>query len=96
MLLFKDTIAEKINLDGFTPEEKREITVHLQEIIITRVHTALLDLLPPADQEEFYAISEKPYSPELVNFLKEKIPNVKERIDKIVEDSIEEFNKLRS
>lgn len=96
MLLFKDTIAEKVNLDGFTAEEKREIIVHLQEIIVTRVHTAVLDLLSPEDREEFYAISEKPYSPELVNFLKEKIPNAKERIDSIVESSIEEFNSLRS
>ncbi len=96
MMLFKDTIKSKVNLEGFTTEEQHEILEKLEENIIIKINLTLLDALKPADRDEFYTLSEKPQNPVLTKFLEDRIPNISAVVRKAADEVIDEFNSLRS
>ncbi len=95
MILFKEKIKAEVNLEGFTAEEKREIVDRLEEIIIAKLNLVLLEALSEKDREAFYKLSEKPYTPAMPEFLRQRIPNASQLVDDTANDVIAEFNRLR-
>lgn len=94
-MLFKEKIKTKVNLEGFTKEEQNEIVDRLEENIIAKVNLVIVSELTDADRDEFYKISEKPYSPAMAAFLEKRIPDISKLITETADDIIDEFNTLR-
>ncbi len=95
-MLFKKEIKEKVNLEGFTSEEKQEIVDKLEEAIIARVNLVILERLSEEDRNTFYEMSEKTYTPAIPQFLEQKIPDVSELITNTADKIMNDFNQLRT
>ena len=89
----KKYIIENLKLENLSPDEQGEIIKKLGDDIEKKAFIVILKALDKKEQKELLAISEKGSIEEINTFIKEKIPNVKEIIEKVAKKTVEDFKR---
>lgn len=94
---FDKKVIEKLNLEGFSPDEQKEIIDTIEDTIRTSLLLEILNRLPETDRTELTSISMQGEgaNEKCRNFLEMKIPNFADLITKTSLSVIGEFNALR-
>ena len=91
----KEKITPRLNLSGFTPEEKEEIVGMVLNIVKEKIFIAVLDSLSHKEREELGNMNEGEYKEKLGSFLETSIPQFRKIIENSADEIIGEFNAMR-
>lgn len=84
-----EQIFKELQLKNLSPKMQGEILEKMTELFLKRIVIKVLETLPEGDREEFSQIQESGNSEKMLNFLRYKI----EEFDEIVEKGLDEFKK---
>ena len=89
----KSKLIQDLGLTGLSPEKQDELIVKMTEVILKKVFLATMERLEAKGQAQYAMLMENQPSPEDVDeFLKEKISDYEEMVEKIIKDLIEEVS----
>ncbi len=88
------TILEDLGIGHLPLDTQDKILEKLGENIIKRITLVVLENLPEDAQPEFDVVSASGDEAKMQEFLKSKIPNVEELIQKAIQGTISEFKEL--
>ena len=90
----QDEILKDLGIKGLAPEMQNNILEKIGELIIKRMFLATVDKLDSKGADEFNKMAEEEKTPEEVEtFLREKIADYDEMLEKIVIEVKEEIKK---
>lgn len=87
----RQTVIQKLPLEGFTKKEKVEIYEMLEGNIINRIHLDILDELSEIKRHEFYILSEKQQPKKIQAFLEKELPHFSDLVVGATEKVITDF-----
>lgn len=89
-------ITPRLNLSGFTPEEKEEIVTMVSNIVKEKILIAVLDALSHEEKEELGKMNESEYKEKLGSFLENTLPQFRKIIESSTDEVVGEFNAMRT
>lgn len=88
------TLLEELGLGDIPQDKQQELMVKMTEVILKRIFVETMDRLSQADQEAYGQLIEKPADPkEIEKFLREKIADYDQLLEKVVADFKTEMKK---
>lgn len=87
----RSLLLSEINLEGFTPDEKKEIIDLLVENIVIKINNDIFTLLEGQDRVEFILLSQTAHNKEIGIFLKEKIADLDGLVRRAAQYIIRDF-----
>ena len=91
----REKIFHRLNLAGFTSEEKEEIVIMVSNIIKEKIFIEVLDTLSHEEREKLGKMSETDYKEKLGSFLETTLPQFKKIIESKIDEVVGEFNAMR-
>ncbi|MEO8637526.1 MAG: hypothetical protein ABI430_01335 [Candidatus Taylorbacteria bacterium] len=92
----KQKIEPRLNLSGFTPEEREELIATVLNIVQDKIFIKVLDELSHEEKAELEKMTEGEYKDKLRSFLQIALPQFQKIIDDCADEVIGEFNALRA
>ncbi len=90
----RQSIMDDLGLSDLPQEKQEELLIKMTEVILKRMFVETMDKLNASDQDKYAQMIDNQATPEEVeNFLKGKISNYDEMLQKIVADFKEEMKK---
>lgn len=89
-----EIILKDLNIGGLPAESQDKILEKLGENITNRIFMAILEKLPEDARVEFDAVSASGDEIKMQEFLKLKIVNIEELIQRIIQLTISEFKEM--
>ncbi len=90
----QQSIMDELGLGDLPQAKQEELLIKMTEVILKRMFVETMDKLSEQDQDEYAHLIDNQAAPEEVeNFLKSKISNYDEMLQKIVTDFKEEMKK---
>lgn len=89
----KEYIIKSLELEKLLPSDQDLVIKKLEADVEEKSFTAILDSLGENERKELLALSEKGSVTAVHNFIEEYILNVKEIIEKIASEVVENFKK---
>ena len=92
----KNKLMEELGMTGLSQEKQEELIVKMTEVILKKVFLATMERLESQGQAQYAMLMENQPSPEDVDeFLKEKIDDYEEMVEKIIKDLVEEMKQAK-
>ncbi len=89
----KDLLSE-LGLSDLPQDKKDELLIKMTEVILKRMFAETMEKLKPADQDAYgEMLDREARSEEIEKFLREKIENYDQLLEKVVSDFREEMKK---
>ena len=89
----KEYIIKSLALEKLLPSDQDLVIKKLEKKVEEKAFTTILNALGENDRKELLALSEKGSMTAIHNFFEEHIPNVKEIIEKVAKEIVEDFKK---
>ena len=85
--ILQNSIIEELGLQNLPEDKKEEVFVKMGDVLFKRILLETLEILSDEDQEKFgEMIDTKKSAEEVEEFLKSKIENYEEFIEKVTDD----------
>lgn len=84
-------LAQELNLNNFTKEEKNELLAQFADSLLKRLMLRVYDKLTKEEQEEFDNLASAGDVKKINQFLEDKIPDLDEVRDEEVKSLLEEM-----
>lgn len=92
----KSKLIQDLGLTGLSQEKQDELIVKMTEVILKKVFLATMERLEAKGQAQYAMLMENQSSAEDVDeFLKEKISDYEEMVEKIIKDLISEMKNAK-
>jgi len=83
----QQTFLEELGLSDLPQEKQEALLVKMTEVVLKRIFVETMEKLSVSDQEAYAKMIEDQEEPEKIEaFLKEKIPDYENMVEKSVED----------
>lgn len=91
----KKELLEELGLASLPPDKQEEILIKMTEVLLKRILVETMEKLSEADREMYEKMVDEKSEPEKIGeFLKEKVLNYNEMVQKIILDFKEEMKKV--
>lgn len=81
------TLIDELGLGSLSQEKQDKLMIKMTEVVLKRIFVKAMEKLSEAEQEEYSKLIDQDVEPDqLETFLKEKISNYDEMVQKIIED----------
>jgi hypothetical protein len=88
-------LLEELGLTSLPPDKQEEILIKMTEVLLKRIFVETMEKLSEADREAYEKMVDEKIDPEKIGeFLKEKVVNYDEMVQKIIVDFKEEMKKV--
>jgi hypothetical protein len=88
-------LLEELGLASLPPDKQEEILIKMTEVLLKRIFVETMEKLSEADREMYEKMVDEKSEPEKIGeFLKEKVLNYDEMVQKIIADFKEEMKKV--
>jgi hypothetical protein len=88
-------LLEELGLSSLPPDKQEELLIKMTEVLLKRIFIETMERLNEADREMYEKMVDEKSEPEKIGeFLKEKVLNYDEMVQKIIIDFKEEMKKI--
>jgi hypothetical protein len=88
-------LLEELGLSSLPPDKQEEILIKMTEVLLKRIFVETMEKLSEADRQAYEKMVDEKSDPEKIGeFLKEKVLNYDEMVQKIIVDFKEEMKKV--
>jgi hypothetical protein len=88
-------LLEELGLSSLPPDKQEELLIKMTEVLLKRIFIETMERLNEADREMYEKMVDEKSEPEKIGeFLKERVLNYDEMVQKIIIDFKEEMKKI--
>jgi len=91
----RDEMIQRLGLIDASEDTRALALEELEKIIMSRSHLAILEALPENDRLEFVDILQNTNAITAVNFLRKKLPFLKDLLTEVADRTVKEFMRIR-